>query len=248
MTILVVGATGNTGRPLVEQLLKSNYKVRVIVRSISRLPAAVIENPNLAITEANLLDLTDEEIAEHVDGCDAVISCLGHVINISGIFGKPRKLCTDASRRLCSAIEKNQLPKPAKFILMNTVAVKNPDLPNHKEKRTLVERGLLMFYRQVLPPAGDNESAAEYLHTNVGKKNNYIEWCCVRPESLTNAEVSPYEISESPVSSIFSGLPTARANVAQFMTELVGSEELWNRWKFRMPVIVNSTSSSQKET
>jgi hypothetical protein len=245
MTVLVVGATGNTGRPLVEQLLEKNYKVRVIVRSPSKLPAAVLENPNLMVTEASLLELTDEEMTEHVNGCDAVVSCLGHVINFRGLFGKPRKLCTDAVRRLCNAIEENQSSTPTKFILMNTVAVKNPDL---NEKRTLVESGLLMFYRQVLPPAGDNESAARYLYKTVGKGSNHIEWCCVRPDTLTNTEFCPYKISESPASSVFSGLPTARSNVAHFMTELVGDEELWSRWKFRMPVIVNSMSGSQQRS
>ena len=58
MTILVVGATGKTGRPLVEQLLGKDYKVRVIVRSPHKLPAEVLENPNTTVIEASLLDLT----------------------------------------------------------------------------------------------------------------------------------------------------------------------------------------------
>ena len=35
MTVLVAGATGNTGRPLVEQSLALGHTVRVIVRSRS---------------------------------------------------------------------------------------------------------------------------------------------------------------------------------------------------------------------
>ena len=49
MTILVVGATGKTGGPLVEQLLGMNYKVRVIVRSCHKLPAEVLGNPNTTV-------------------------------------------------------------------------------------------------------------------------------------------------------------------------------------------------------
>ena len=64
MTILVAGATGKTGRPLVEQLLGKNYKVRVIVRSSHKVPAEVLGNPNTTLIEASLLDLTDEEMAE----------------------------------------------------------------------------------------------------------------------------------------------------------------------------------------
>ncbi len=241
MTILVVGATGKTGRPLVEQLLGKNYKVRVIVRSSHKLPAEVLENQNTTVIEASVLDLTDEEMAEHVKDCDVVVSCLGHVPNFKGLFGKPRKLCTDATRRLCNAIEKNRPSKPTKFILMNTVGVQNPDLG---EKRTWFERGLLTLLRHTLPPQRDNETAAEHLHSTVGKENKHVEWCSVRPDSLIDAEVSPYDIKESPVTGLFSGRPTTRSNVAQFMTELIENAELWSTWKFRMPVIMNSKSRS----
>ncbi len=239
MTILVVGATGNTGRPLVEQLLSKKYKVRVIVRSPHKLPPEVLANPNTTVIEASVLDLTDEEMAEHVKDCDAVVSCLGHVPNFKGIFGKPRDLCTEAARRLCNAIEKQRPPKPVKFILMNTVAVRNPDLG---EKRTSIERGLLTLLRYTMPAHRDNETAAEYLHSVVGRQNNHIEWCSVRPDSLIDAEISPYDIEASPVTGLFKGSPTARSNVAHFMTELIEDEVLWSTWKFRMPVVMNSKS------
>jgi nucleoside-diphosphate-sugar epimerase len=238
MNILVVGATGMTGRRLVEQLLGKNYKVRIIVRSSHKLPADIVENPNTISIEASVLDLTDEEVTEHVKDCDAVVSCLGHVMNFKGIFGEPKKLCTDATRNLCNSLEKHSLPKPTKFILMNTVGVQNPDL---EEKRNWVERGLLTLLHHTLPPHRDNETAAEYLHKTVGKENKSIEWCCVRPDSLINAEVSPYDITESPTTGIINGRPTARSNVAHFMTDLIENEELWNTWKFRMPVIMNSS-------
>jgi len=238
MNILVVGATGMTGRPLVEQLLGKNHKVRIIVRSSHKLPAVIVENPNTTAIEASVLDLTDEEMTEHVKDCDAVVSCLGHVMDFKGIFGEPKKLCTDATRSLCKALEKDSLPKPTKFILMNTVGVQNPDL---EEKRTWFERGLLTFLRHTLPPHRDNETAAEYLHSIVGKENKHIEWCSVRPDTLIDAEVSPYEIKESPITGILNGRPTTRSNVAHFMTELIVDEDLWSTWKFRMPVIMNSS-------
>lgn len=91
-----------------------------------------------------------------------------------------------------------------------------------------------------MPPHQDNETAAEYLYRNVGKDNNHIEWCSVRPDSLINAQVSPYEIKESPTTGIFTGRPTTRSNVAHFMADLIENPELWNEWKFKMPVIMNA--------
>ena len=74
MTVLVVGATGKTGRALVEQLLGKGHNVRAIVRSPRKLPAKVRDHPNATVIEASVLDLTDEEMAKHVRDCDAVVS------------------------------------------------------------------------------------------------------------------------------------------------------------------------------
>jgi hypothetical protein len=46
--------------------------------------------------EADLLSLGEEDLLAQVRGCDAVISCLGHTINLKGIFGPPRDLVTRA--------------------------------------------------------------------------------------------------------------------------------------------------------
>lgn len=128
-------------------------------------------------------------------------------------------------------------PTPTKFILMNTVGVQNPDL---EEKRTWYERALLFLLRHCLPPHRDNETAAAYLYRNIGKSNKHIEWCSVRPDSLIDAEVSAYDISESPTTGILSGRPATRSNVAHFMAELIENPGLWSQWKFRMPVIMDS--------
>ncbi len=222
---------------MVEQSLALGHTVRVIVRSRHRLPAAVLEHPNIVVIEASILDLSDQQLSDAAKGCDAVVSCLGHVISFKGIFGAPRKLCTDATRRLCTAIESNRPTSPAKFILMNTVGVPNPDL---HEKRSWFERGVLTLLRWLIPPNNDNETAAQHLHETVGKQSEYLEWCSVRPDSLINAEVSPYDVTESPVTGLFTGRPTTRSNVAGFMTQLIEDEALWDTWKFKMPVIMNA--------
>ncbi|NKB36426.1 MAG: NAD(P)H-binding protein [Gammaproteobacteria bacterium] len=235
-TVLVVGATGKTGRSLVEQLLDKNHEVRVIVRSPDKFPPEVLQNANLRIVKAAVLDLSDNEICEQVEGCHAVVSCLGHVMDFKGMFGHPRKLCTEATRRLCEAIEKSSPPEPTKFILMNTVGVKNPDL---EEKRSCFEKGLLALLRHTIPPHSDNETAVDYLIGNIERENKYIKWCSVRPDSLIDAGLTEYEIIESPNTGIFSGRPTSRSNVAHFMTELIENAEVWDTWQLRMPVIMN---------
>ena len=97
-TILVVGATGQTGKLVVEKSLADDHKVRVIVRSRNRLPSEILEHPNFTLVEVSVLDLTDEQMANLAKECDAVVSCLGHVISFQGIFGEPKQLCTEATQ------------------------------------------------------------------------------------------------------------------------------------------------------
>ncbi len=59
MSILVVGASGATGRLLVEQLLNRGKSVKAIVRAESNLPESISSNNNLSILHANVLELSD---------------------------------------------------------------------------------------------------------------------------------------------------------------------------------------------
>lgn len=104
MTALVVGASGATGRLLVEQLLARGQTVRAIVRSPDKLPRHVAGHSGLSIIGADLLELGDDRLARHVAGCDAVASCLGHTMSFRGLYGPPWRLVTEATRRLCRAI------------------------------------------------------------------------------------------------------------------------------------------------
>ena len=125
MTTLVVGASGATGRLLVEQLLEQGEKVKIIVRSVDSIPDSLIQNDQLSITEASLLNMTDTELLRQVQGCRAVASCLGHNLTFQGMFGHPRRLVAGGVQRLCQAIEKTRLDTPVKYILMNTTGNQN---------------------------------------------------------------------------------------------------------------------------
>ena len=242
MTTLVVGASGATGRLLVEQLLNRGQQVKIIVRSTDNLPDAVSKDGNLSIIQASILDLSDAEIAQHVSGCDAVASCLGHNMSFKGIYGQPRRLVTDATRRLCDAIRANKTATPVKFVLMNTTGNRNRDLP---EPISFGQKCVIGLLRLLLPPHVDNEKAADYLRTMVGKEDSAIEWAAVRPDTLIDeSEVTEYEVYASPIrSAIFDAGKTSRINVGHFMAELVTDDQAWNKWKGQMPVIYNRESA-----
>ena len=241
MIILVVGASGATGKQLVEQLLIQGHKVKIIVRSPEKLPRSWKSNDDLQIISASILELSDKEISDHVSGCHSVASCLGHNMSWKGIYGQPRKLVTDATGRLCNAIEVNKPKSPIKFILMNTTGNRNRDL---NEPISFGQKCVIGLLRLLLPPHVDNEKAADYLRTQIGQNNDFIEWVAVRPDGLTNEEeVTDYEIHASPIrSAIFNAGKTSRINVGNFMANLIIDGDLWNKWKGQMPVIYNKSS------
>lgn len=238
MTTLVVGATGATGRLLVEQLLQRGEQVKAIVRTPGSFNEYVTNHEGFSEIQASVHDLTDAEMQQHVNGCDAVASCLGHQMSFKGIFGKPRLLVTNTVRRLCEAIQATHPIKPVKFVLMNTAGNSNRDL---KEPISFAQKCVIRLLRILVPPHPDNEKAADYLRTNIGQIHQEIEWAVVRPDSLLyESEVSEYTLHPSPTrSAIFNAGQTSRINVAQFMAELVTNEQAWNQWKGQMPVIYN---------
>lgn len=242
MTTLVVGASGATGRKLVEQLLNRGQQVRAIVRSPKNLPEVLRNQENLSLIQASVLDLSDAEMVQYVKGCDAVTSCLGHNLSFKGIFGHPRQLVTDATRRLCNAVKANKPTEPVRFVLMNTTGNRNRDL---EELISFGEKCVIGLIRLLVPPHRDNEQAADYLRVNIGQQDGVIEWAAVRPDSLVNEDkVSEYEVHPSPIrSAIFDAGKTSRINVGHFMAELITDDELWNQWKGQMPVIYNRESS-----
>jgi NAD(P)-dependent dehydrogenase (short-subunit alcohol dehydrogenase family) len=241
MTTLVVGATGATGRLLVQQLLDRGQQVKAIVRSPDNLPADITTHSHLSVIRASLLTLTDAEMAEHVRGCDAVASCLGHNLTLKGLYGQPRRLVADATRRLCGAIRANRPAAPVRFVLMNTAGNSNRDLD---ERVSFAQRCVIGALRLLLPPHADNEQAADFLRVDVGGTNPAIEWVVVRPDNLVNnVEVSAYEVHQSPIrSAIFDAGVTSRINVGHFLASLITDDDAWTQWKGRMPVIYNTVS------
>ncbi|QGX39690.1 NAD(P)-dependent oxidoreductase [Permianibacter aggregans] len=235
---LVVGATGATGRLLVQQLLSQGQHVKVVVRSAERLPNAVRHHEKLSIILASILDLTDSEMAKHVGDCHAVASCLGHTLSFRGIYGHPRRLVTEVTKRLCHAMKATQHETPRKFVLMNTAGNRNRDLD---ERISFSEKCVIGLVRLTLPPHSDNEKAADFLRTQIGQSDPDIEWAAVRPDTLIDApQVSDYELHRSPTrSAIFDAGKTSRINVANFMAKLITDDETWQAWKGQMPVIYN---------
>ena len=240
-TVLLLGGTGRTGGRVLEQLLGRGVNVRAIVRSAGRLPAGAVGNPALTVIEADLLSMSDDELRRRVAGCDAVISCLGHNINLKGVFGPPRDLVTQAVSRMCGAIQALRPAEPVKFIVMSTVSVNRPDRLD--TRRGAGERAVLSVLRGLVPPAKDNQTAADFLSRSIGARSPFVRWVVIRPDTLREGDVTEYALHEGLVASLAKADDTNMANVAHFMCELVEDPALFGTWAGKMPVIVNSAGA-----
>jgi hypothetical protein len=239
-TVLLLGGTGRTGGRVLEQLLSRGVNVRAVVRSAGRLPAGVAADPALTVIEADLLSLSGDDLRRHVAGCDAVISCLGHVISLKGMFGPPRDLVTRAVSRVCDVIEALRPAEPVRLVLMSSVSVNRPGRLDRR--RGTVERAVVWALRGLIPPARDNQSVADFLSGSIGTADPFVRWVAVRPDSLLEGDVTEYVLHEGLVSSLARPDSTNMANVAHFMCELVEDPALFDHWAGKMPVIVNAVS------
>ena len=237
MKVLVLGASGATGKLVVMQLIKRQINIRVVVREGAILSAEILDNPLVEIERGNITEFNDSEMISLLQDCNAVVSCLGHNITIRGIFGKPRNLVYNTIRNI-REIVMEKVDKKVKLILMSTTGYTNTITG---EKNSLGERIILSILKLLLPPHRDNVKAANYLHEEIGKDNEKIKWIAVRPDTLVNEDnKSAYEVYESPVRSpVFNAGTTSRINVSHFMADLLINERLWREWQFKMPVVYN---------
>ncbi|MFZ0477115.1 MAG: NAD(P)-binding oxidoreductase [Halobacillus sp.] len=237
MRVLVLGASGATGKQVVRQLIKRQIHTRILIRETAVLSQDIHEHSLVETVKGNINELTDAKMIALLQDCTTIISCLGHNITFKGMFGKPRYLVFDAIKRITEIIKKEPANK-RKIILMSTTAYTNP---LSGEKNSIAEKIIFSFLMLILPPHRDNVKAANYLVITTGHEDKNIDWISVRPDSLINeTDESSYEIYESKVRSpLFNAGKTSRINVSHFMAELAADNAIWDQWRFKTPVIYN---------
>jgi putative NADH-flavin reductase len=235
MRALILGASGKTGKLVVQELVKRDIQVRLVVRASATIPDIFTNDKRIEIIKGNVNDIDITKITELVKDCDSVICCLGHNISLKGIFGPPYKLVSNTVRKIIEALHSLKLNQ--KFILMSTTAYTNKTIG---EKNSPGEKIIFSLLKVLLPPHRDNMLAADYLVYKLGSNTN-INWVAVRPDSLIDEEKeSKYEIQNHKIRSpLFNSGKTSRINVSHFIAELVTNDKLWQEWKHKTPVIYN---------
>jgi uncharacterized protein YbjT (DUF2867 family) len=99
--VLVIGATGGTGRELVRQALAQGHQVTAFVRDPAKLQVA---HANLRVAKGDVLDYATVESA--MRGQDAVFSALGH-----RRFFYPNRIQSEGIRNILGAMKACDVPR-----------------------------------------------------------------------------------------------------------------------------------------
>ncbi len=210
MKIAIFGATGETGRQLVEQALAAGYQVVAYVRNPSKLNT---RHESLTIVQG---ELADQAIIERaVSAADAVISVLGPR---GGSKGKP---ITRGMQNIIEAMKKQGVRR---LIISSTLSAKDPnDLPDFKAKAlvNLVKLTMHAAYEEIV-------SVAETV------RKSDLDWTIVRLTTLNNnpksGKVRVGYLGKGEV-----GLRISRADLAEFMLKQVQD----TKYLRQAPVISN---------
>ena len=197
--VLIVGATGGTGRHLVAQALERGFTVTALVRNPSRLPVA---HPRLTIVRGNVLDAASVEVA--MRGQEAVLSALGHKryfyptrILSEGTSNILRAMGTHRVRRLVCETSLGIGDSAGRMGLYYTLFVIPLILPFYFWDKTRQERVIA---------------------------RSEVDWVIVRPGALTNGAKRGSVRHDSRVGSFLWTVRISRADVAEFMLEQLASD------------------------
>jgi len=203
MRILLLGATGRTGRLLLEQALDHGHIVHALVREKQKI---TIERYNLTIFEGTPQDVT--ALHRAMQGCETVLSAL----NISRKYEFPWSPLRTPKHFLSSTMDKvvtlshrNHLRRVV-FISAWGVNETKKDLPGWF--RWLVNNSVLRHQYN------DHEKQEEVL------RNSTLDWTAVRPVFLTNSE-NHKEVFVSEGNEARPNLYISRRNVASFMLDVL---------------------------
>ena len=196
--VLVVGASGGTGRQLVAQALERGLEVTALVRKPSRL---TISHPRLTVIVGDVLD--PPSVAEAVAGQDAVLSALGHKR-----FYPPSRILSDGTRNVLRAMEAHRVPR---FVCETSLGIGD-------------SAGRLGLYYTfftipvVLPFYYWDKTRQER-----AVASSSVEWTIVRPGLLTNGPKRG-RYRHGRVGSFLWTVRVSRADVADFMLNQLDSD------------------------
>ncbi|MGI8436287.1 MAG: NAD(P)-dependent oxidoreductase [Chthoniobacterales bacterium] len=198
LSLLVVGATGGTGRELVQQALAQGHNVTAFVRDPARLG---ITHENLRVAPGDVMNYAT--VASAMRGQDAVLCALGH----KQLF-RPTKILSEGTRNILRAMNEEKVPR---IVVESSLGVCD----------AVGRLGLfatLFAVPLILPYYFWDRRRQERIVTHTEP-----DWIMVRPSALTNGPARG-EYRHGNVGSYILPTRISRADVASFMIKQLASD------------------------
>jgi putative NADH-flavin reductase len=192
--ILVIGATGGTGRALVAQALERGHSVTALVRNPSALN---LQHPRLRILQGDVLDYPSVEAA--VQDQDAVISALGHKRYFS-----TARILSEGTRNVLRAMEARHVRR---FVCETSLGIGDTAGRMGLYYTFIVIPFILPFYFW-------DKTRQERVVAESG-----TDWVVVRPGVLTNGAKRDRYRHGRRVGSFLWTVRISRSDVATFMLD-----------------------------
>ncbi|MBP2562210.1 putative NADH-flavin reductase [Neorhizobium galegae] len=205
--ILILGATGPTGRHIVSQALTRGYDVTVLVRSPEK--ATDLKGAKLVVGDAR----DEKALRQAIKGRDAVISALG---TPASPF-KEVTLLSTATQALIKAMKAEQVSR-----LIAITGIGAGDSKGH---------GGFLFDNVIFPLILRNVYADKN-RQEARIKDSDLDWTIVRPSILNNKPGGNTIRALTDLSNVHGG-SISRADVATFILDQVNRDA----WLRKSPVI-----------
>ncbi len=193
MDLAIFGATGGTGRHLVEQALAAGHRVTVLVRN----PAArTVQHERLRVVQGDARD--PARVAAIIPSQDAVLSAIG--TNARG----PVTNCADATRHILTAMTHENVRR---LIVLSAYGAAD------SHDGGLYTRLVWLLQKDKM---ADKDRMEELL------RHSALDWTLVRPPALTNGpRTQQYHTGTGLRMKVTSRI--SRADVADFMLRQVAN-------------------------
>lgn len=202
MRLTVFGATGGTGRQLVDQALAAGDEITAVVRDPARLP---VRHDRLTTVRADILDPAAVERA--LAGSDAALSSLGHR------RGDATQICSAAMASITKAMEAAGVRR--------LVAISAAPVAGRNAGDTLP-------YRLLLRPVLRTLLRAAYADMEVMERTiagSGLAWTVVRPPMLTNGPLTTH-YRTAVGANVRGGRSISRADLADAMLVALADDAL----------------------
>jgi uncharacterized protein YbjT (DUF2867 family) len=200
MKVLVLGATGGTGRLIVRDAVAKGHSVVALVRS-----KASANLPDARMIEGDARD--EATLARAMDGCDTVVSALG-----TGIGFRKVDLLTVATHALVTAMMRNGVRR---LVCVSALGV--GDSRGH---------GGFVFDRLFLPLLL-SQAYKDKERQEAAVRASALDWVLVRPAMLTDDPARGSARAFTDLAGVKGG-KIARADVARFVVEQL-TTDTWLR-------------------